>query len=156
MTLEATSSFYVPVAPVSATPVRIADIITIGVKAAALRPIQRVFRGSGWSVAHVDSLDAALRYLRSNVAAVAITETEVGDESWKDVVSQLRKLPDAPEIVVLACDRLCVNEAVGTGAYDVLRRPIEDADLLWTVATAWHDWMKQREREAGGELCSSA
>ena len=58
--------------------------------------------------------------------------------------------------MVLACDHLCVNEAVGTGAYDVLRRPIEDADLLWTVATAWHDWMKQREREAGGELCSSA
>ena len=154
--METTTSFYGPAAPVSTAPARIADIITIGVKAAALRPIQRVFRGSGWSVAHVDSLEAALRYLRSNVAAVAITENEVGDVSWKEVVSQLRRLPDAPEILVLASDQPCVNEAVGTGAYDVLQRPIEDADLLWTVATAWHDWMKQRERDTGGDLCSSA
>jgi CheY-like chemotaxis protein len=168
--LNSSSAFYVPVvepvrqtqhrAAVDAvdqhpdkdqTPAGVTDILTIGQEATVFRPIRRALGATGLAVVHTGSLDAALRYLRSNVAAVAITEAEAVNDDWRDVVSRLRMLPDAPEVVVLTSDKLPADELFRLGAFDALRRPLSHADLLWTVATAWHDWMRKRDPKPGGD-----
>ncbi len=137
-------------------PVGITDILTIGQEGAVFRPIRRALRSSGWALAHAATLESALRYLQSHVAAVAVTGSEVAGESWKNVVSRLGILPDGPEIVVLTWDELSVEDVVKNGAFDVVRCPAADADLLWTVASAWRVWMAQQEREPGSGRCSDA
>jgi DNA-binding NtrC family response regulator len=137
-------------------PVGVTDILTIGGEATVFRPIRRALRHSGWAVAHAATFESALRYLQSHVAAVAVTGSEVGGENWEVVVSRLSALPDAPEIIVLTWDELSLDDVMRGGAFDIVRCPTADADLLWTVASAWHAWMKQRERSPGGGPCSDA
>jgi hypothetical protein len=68
----------------------------------------------------------------------------------------LRELVDAPEVVVVTSDELPLPDVLECGAFDLLRRPFDDSDLLWAVATAWHAWMTRRERRPGGGPCSDA
>ena len=135
-------------------PTGIIDVLTIGEEATVFRPLQRAVRPAGWAVAHVSSVEAAIAYLQSNVAAVAVTEAEVTGRKLEDIVSSLRRLAGAPEVVILSWDRLPLQYVLRTGAFDLMRRPFDHSDLLWTVASAWHNWMTRHERRSGGGPCS--
>src|SRR5689334_7490100 len=114
------------------------DVLTIGNKTTVLRPVQRALIGSGWIVRHADTLQSAVRLLQMNSAAVAVVEA---DEEWVDILSCLRSIPNPPEVVVLTYEDLGIGDVLSLGAYDVLERPLTSADLLWSIATAWHAWM---------------
>jgi FixJ family two-component response regulator len=104
----------------------------------------------------VPGLPAALAYLHSNVAAVAVAEAELASDDWSTIVSTLRTVPDAPEIVLVTWNELPLHDVLKAGAFDLLRRPFSHYDLLWAVATAWQNWMTRRERGVGGGPCSDA
>jgi ActR/RegA family two-component response regulator len=165
--LNTNSSFHVPVvesmhaipaygryAETGQASTGISDVLAIGEDATVFRPLQRALRPVGWAVAHVGSVEAAVAYLQSKVAAVAVTEAEVTSRKWEDIVSSLRSLADAPEVVIVSWDRLPLQHVLRAGAFDAMRRPLDHSDLLWTVASAWHNWMTRHERRAGGGPCS--
>jgi ActR/RegA family two-component response regulator len=127
-------------------PTGITDVVTVGEEATVLRPVQRALRPTGWAVAHANNLEAALDYLKSNVAAVAVIEAEISGSERAATVSCLRNLTDAPEVVVLTSEELAMADVLTFGAFDLLRRPFNDSDLLWALASAWHTWMNRRER----------
>jgi DNA-binding NtrC family response regulator len=137
-------------------PAGITDVLAIGEDPTVFRLLQRALRPAGWAVAHVDSVQAAISCLQSKVAAVAVAETEVRGCKWDDVVSSLRSLPDAPEVVIVTSDRLPLQYVLRAGAFDLMRRPFEHSDLLWTVASAWHNLMTRHELRSGGGPCSDA
>ena len=75
---------------------------------------------------------------------------------WQDIVARLGSIPDAPPLVVLADDAK-LDDVVSSGGFDVLTRPLREADVVWTIATAWHHWAKRfEESENGGARCSDA
>jgi ActR/RegA family two-component response regulator len=168
--LNRNSSFHVPVvesmhatpvvpaygrsAETGQAPASIIDVLAIGEDATVFRPLQRALRPVGWAVAHVGSVEAAVAYLQSKVAAVAVTEAGVTGRKWEDIVSSLRSLADAPEVVIVSWDSLPLQHVLRAGAFDVMRRPLDHSDLLWTVASAWHNWMSRHERRSGGGPCS--
>jgi ActR/RegA family two-component response regulator len=137
-------------------PTGITDVLTIGEEATVFRPVQRTLRPTGWAVAHTENLEAAIAYLQSNVAAAAVVEAEIRGVEWERIVSCLRDLADAPEVVVVTSSELATAEVLRCGGFDLLRRPFQESDLLWAVASAWHTWMTQRESGLGGGLCSDA
>ena len=132
------------------------DVLTIGKEATAFRPVQRALRPTGRVVAHVDNLGAATAWLQSNVAAVAVIEAETSGQNWATIVSGLHELAGAPEVVVVTSNESPLADVLRCGAFDVLRRPFDDSDLQWAVASAWHTWMTRRERRSGGGPCSDA
>jgi DNA-binding NtrC family response regulator len=138
------------------TPIGITDVLTIGEEATVFRTVQRTLRPTGWAVAHADNLRAGTAWLQSNVAAVAVTEGETSGQDWATIVSCLRELADAPEVVVITSNELPLPDVLRCGAFDLLRRPFDDSDLLWAVASAWHTWITRRERRPGGGPCSDA
>lgn len=71
------------------------------------------------------------------------------DETWVDMLSSLRSLRNPPEVVVITDGALEVDNVVSMGAYDAMRRPLTSADLVWSIATAWHAWMKRFEQREG-------
>jgi DNA-binding response OmpR family regulator len=137
-------------------PTGITDVITIGEEATVFRPVQRALQPTGWAVAHASSLEEAVAYLRSNVAAVAVAEAGLLGGDWSTLVSSLRGMADAPEVVLVAWNELPLEDVLRAGAFDLVQRPFEHSDLLWAVATAWHNWMTRRERGFGGGRCSDA
>jgi ActR/RegA family two-component response regulator len=137
-------------------PAGITDVLTIGEEATVLRPVRRAIRPTCWAIAHAPDLEAALGYLRSNIAAVAVIEAEISERERTAAVSRLRNLARAPEVVVLTSQQLAMADVLRCGAFDLLRRPFDDCDLLWALASAWHTWMTGRERQSGGGPCSDA
>jgi DNA-binding NtrC family response regulator len=138
------------------TPAGITDVLTIGEEATVFRPVQRALRPTGWAVTHAENLGAAMAWLESNVAPVVVTEADLPDHDWRTAVSRLRDLADAPKVVLITWDELPLGDALSCGAFDLLRRPVDQSDLLWAVATAWHDWMTRRQQHSGGKPCSPA
>jgi ActR/RegA family two-component response regulator len=122
------------------------DVLTIGNETTVFRPVQRALIGSGWVVRHADSVRSGVGLLQTNSAAVAVVEA---DAVWVDMLSSLRSLPNPPEVVVITHSSLAVEDVLSLGAHDLLRRPLTSADLLWSIATAWHAWMKQSEEQEG-------
>ena len=94
--------------------------------------------------------------LRSTVAAVVVAEAEVASGEWTTMVSSLRSMADAPEVVLVTWNELSLHAALKAGAFDLVQRPFDHSDLLWAVATAWHNWMTRRERVFGGAACPDA
>jgi DNA-binding NtrC family response regulator len=137
-------------------PTGITDVLTIGEEATVFRRVQRALRPTGWAIAHAANLEAATAWLQSNVAAVAVIEAETSGQKWATIVSGLQKLADAPEVVVVTSNELPLPDVLRCGAFDLLRRPFDDSDLLWAVASAWHNWMTRREGRSGGGPCSDA
>jgi ActR/RegA family two-component response regulator len=137
-------------------PAGITDVLTIGGEATVFRPVQRALRPTGWAVAHVTSVETAIARLRSTVAAVAVVEAELAGGEWSTLVSSLRSIADAPEVVFVSWDEVPIQDALKAGAFDLVQRPFDYSDLLWAVATAWHNWMTRRERGFGGAPCSDA
>jgi DNA-binding NtrC family response regulator len=137
-------------------PASITDVLTIGEESTVSRPVQRALQPTGWAVAHASGLEAAITWLRSNVAAVVVAEAELDATGLTGIVSSVRCIADAPEIVLVTWNELPLQTAVEAGAFDVVQRPFVDSDLLWAVATAWHNWMTRRERAFGAGPCSDA
>jgi DNA-binding NtrC family response regulator len=155
--VESMPNLVVPVqAEAGQAPTGITDVLTIGEEGTVFRPVQRSVRRTGWAVAHANSLEAAVAYLGSNVAAVAVAEAELADNDLSTLVSCLRTTTDGPEVVLITWDKVPIRNALRAGAFDVVERPFDDSELLWAVATAWHSWMTRRERTFGGVPCSDA
>lgn len=137
-------------------PAGITDVLAIGEEATVFHPVQRALRPTGWAVAHASSLEAAIAYLRTNVAAVVIAEAELAGTDWSAIVSSVRSMADAPEVVLVTSSELPLQDALEAGAFDLVQQPFDHSDLLWAVATAWHNWMTRREGGLGGGPCSDA
>jgi FixJ family two-component response regulator len=75
-----------------------------------------------------------------------VAEAELAGGEWSTVLSALRNVEDAPEVVLVACEQVPLQDALRAGAFDLVQRPFNHSELLWSVATAWHSWMIRRER----------
>jgi DNA-binding response OmpR family regulator len=88
------------------------------------------------------TLAAALAALRKRQFEVVVCERDLPPGSWKDVLDQVTILPNPPSLIVtsrLADERLWA-EALNLGAYDVLAKPFDDAEVMRVVSGAWRAW----------------
>jgi DNA-binding response OmpR family regulator len=64
------------------------------------------------------------------------------------MLEHISRLPDAPLLIVtsrLADERLWA-EALNLGAYDVLAKPFDTAEVVRVVSLAWQHWHTRRIR----------
>lgn len=134
----------------------ITDILAIGGTPELGTYLSAVVQRFGWTVARTPGYAAAAWFLRDNRAAVAVCEESLPDGSWYHVALRLSYVPNAPALVVTGGEVLW-QEVVERGGFDALPQPLNEADVIWTVASAWHEWMKRFERtNGGGAPCSDA
>lgn len=133
------------------------DILSIGGNPTLPVYLSGLFQKFGWTVYHSPSLEEAGQFLAYNRAAVAICEEALPDAVWQDALGALNALPDAPMFVVIGSDKALLNEVLALGSFDVLTRPLREAEVIWTVASAWHQWMRRFENpDSRGTRCSDA
>jgi FixJ family two-component response regulator len=81
---------------------------------------------------------------------VVLCETDVLPGTWRDLLEQVTRVPNAPAVIVssrLADDRLWA-EALNLGAWDVLARPFVKSEVVQAVSAAWRHWWNRQERPA--------
>lgn len=80
---------------------------------------------------HVDSLQQARKRLDSEDYDVVLTEAELPDGKWLDVLHLIRESPREPEVIVTdrQADARFWSEALNLGAYDLLAQPFYQPEV---------------------------
>jgi DNA-binding NtrC family response regulator len=139
------------------SPLHVTDILTIGANHMLDRHLVGIFQRFGWRIANRPSRAAAIEFLRKNKAAVALCQELLPDGTWRDAANQFESIPDAPALIVIGQDTAILDEALASGGVDILKWPLHETEVVWTVASAWHQWMKRFEiLNKGGAQCSDA
>jgi DNA-binding NtrC family response regulator len=138
-------------------PTAVVDVLSIGANPTLAVYLSGLFRRFGWVVRRSASLEEARQFLENNRASVAICEEVLPDAVWQDALGTLNAIPEGPMFVVIGSEKTLLGEVLALGGFDVLTRPLREAEVIWTVASAWHQWMKRFEDpDSGGARCSDA
>ena len=94
---------------------------------------------SKWNLKASESLGSALPILRQERIPIVICERDLGASSWKEMLAQIAVLPDPPALIVTSrvADEYLWAEALNLGAYDVLAKPFDAAEVVRTVSMGW-------------------
>jgi DNA-binding NtrC family response regulator len=102
--------------------------------------LQQLFQQHGWNLLATRSLDSAMTLFREKAVSVVITERDLAVYNWKDVVNAIDGLREPPLLIVisrLADDNLWA-EALNLGVYyDVLAKPLVQAEVVRVLTSAW-------------------
>ena len=73
---------------------------------------------------------------------VVICQWCLPDGNWKDVLSQVAVLPDAPRLIVTSSetDDHPWVEVFNMGGFDVLTTPFDRNEAIQVVSRAWQSW----------------
>lgn len=107
-----------------------------------VQALARIFGHTAWDLSSVPTLSRALDYLNINPAPVILTDTELPDATWKDMLAACSGMPHSPYLILAASnadDRLWA-EALNLGAYDVLAKPFRSQEVFRIVGLAWRHW----------------
>lgn len=112
----------------------------------------------GWGFRSAHSARLALRVIRSKPVAVVICERDLPDGDWRDVLDDLQRLPTAPLMIVVSrlADEALWAEVLNLGGYDVLLKPFELKELMWSVTSAFRQWESQPRLRFAPRPCPPA
>jgi DNA-binding NtrC family response regulator len=104
--------------------------------------LKQVFRDTNWELREARTYHDALMILCNDRPPVVICESCLPDGNWKDILSQIAVLPDAPRLIVTSRepDESLWAEVLNMGGYDVLATPFEKDEVIRAVSHAWLSW----------------
>ena len=95
--------------------------------------------GSTWKLRVTPTVRAALAALRRSAIPLVVCGCDREPGAWRAMLAQFELLSDPPSLILTskhADDRLWV-EALNLGAYDVLAKPFDRAEVIRTISCAW-------------------
>ena len=89
-------------------------------------------------IEHASCLEEAASKLQENRFQAVLTEAELEDGTWRDVLNLARRLPRRLEVVVTHpwADASLWAEAISVGAYDLLAQPFEGMEVRRVLKSA--------------------
>ncbi|HMC62025.1 MAG TPA: response regulator [Candidatus Solibacter sp.] len=102
------------------------------------RRLSRMLHALPLAVEHVGSLQQARILLQQNVYGVILTEAELPDGTWLDVLDLSRAAPNRVEVIVTdpRADARLWAEALNLGAYDLLAQPFYEPEVCRILSNA--------------------
>lgn len=117
-------------------------LLFVGASREDSHTVTRIFRDSHWELDFVPTCEEAIGFIGRKAASVVISECNLPDGTWKDVLDGLTRSPNPPLLIVAAHaadDRLWA-EVLNLGGCDVLAKPFEAKEVVWSVSSAWNEW----------------
>lgn len=104
--------------------------------------LRHIFSHSNWRLRSVRTRGKGLELVRRDAIGVVICERDLPDGSWKDVLDEAATLPRPPLVIVASrlADGLLWAEVLNLGGYDVLLKPFDQKEVVWSVSLAWRHW----------------
>jgi DNA-binding NtrC family response regulator len=95
-----------------------------------------------WAIESRDSAPAALAALHRGSIPVVVCDRDRTPEAWKDLLAQFAFLAQPPCLIVTSrlADEHLWAEALNLGAYDVLARPFDRAEVVRSISLARFHW----------------
>jgi len=96
------------------------------------------------------SIGAAIKRLHDECPAVVISERDLPDGNWKQILYQIASHPIPPALIVTSrlADELLWAEVLNLGGFDVLAKPLDRGELLRVVGQAYRRFRNELEERA--------
>ena len=107
--------------------------------------LRGIFSQSNWKIFGVQDCREAMHFLRRNRISVVVCECELPDGDWKRLLRSLPTLDRPPLLVVTSrnADHALWAEVLNLGAYDVLSKPFDRAEVTRIISLAWLHWKEE-------------
>jgi len=118
-----------------------------------------------WTIHRASTLPGSTELLRCHPISVIMCDRDLPPHSWKDLLLEVAARPKPPLMIVtsLDADDHLWAEALNLGAYDVLLKPFDAAEVRRTLSIAVLHWQWNAEpalpllvRVAGASRAHSA
>jgi DNA-binding NtrC family response regulator len=111
-----------------------------------------IFSQSRWQPRRANSCRDALRLIRQDLHPVVVSERDLPDGNWRDVleVALVRREPPVVIVTSRLADDYLWAEVLNLGGYDVLAKPFDRNDVTRTISLAWQHWKNRREMRHRG------
>lgn len=99
-----------------------------------------------WTLEFCCDVRTAAEELRNGTVPLVLCDGDSEPQLWQDLVQQLMASHEPPFVIVtsrLADNRLWC-EALNLGAYDVLAKPFDEAEVTRVLTAAWLRWAAAR------------
>lgn len=98
-----------------------------------------------WSLQSRDSVAGTLAAVRRDPVPVILCDKDRMPEAWKELLVQFTSLSQPPCLIVTSrlADELLWAEALNLGAYDVLSRPFDRAEVVRSISLARFHWVNR-------------
>ena len=105
-----------------------------------------------WAIQARASVAATLAALRRDRIQVVLCDRDRMPEAWKELLAQFACLSEPPCLIVTShlADEHLWAEALNLGAYDVLARPFDHAEVIRSVSLARLHWQDRCSSDPPG------
>jgi DNA-binding NtrC family response regulator len=136
-------------------------VLAVGLSHGDLGSLKAIFSHSRWRLYQATSYAEAISFLDLYFIPVVISEENLPDRTWRDLLAHGPSLPNPPKLIVAShfADNRLWAEALNLGAYDVLAMPFRAAEVFHSVSLAWRrwkDWADHKDRSLCTECTTSA
>jgi len=107
--------------------------------------LQHILDHSSWRLFPAGSIIGAVEIVQQHHIPVVVTCDQLPDGTWKELLRQLHGLPEPPEVIVTTAnaDDSFWLDALWSGAYDVIPKPLSKSEVFRVVSLAWRQWHDQ-------------
>ena len=107
------------------------------------------FRQFPWRIEHAGGIREALNLIGRDAHHVIVSEKDLPDGNWKDVLEAAAVRRNAPVLIVTSrlADEHLWAEVLNLGGYDVLAQPLDRDEVRRTVSLAWQHWRNRHGME---------
>jgi DNA-binding NtrC family response regulator len=124
-------------------------ILSVGIAEGDRLCLGKIFLDSAWQLRGASGCQEALEFLDHHHVTVVLSEPELPDGTWRELLSSMAKLSVPPSLIISSrlADHLLWAEVLNLGGFDVLMTPFEAEEVLRVTSSAQRNW--GRKRDAG-------
>ncbi|MGA2738846.1 MAG: hypothetical protein ABSG65_15525 [Bryobacteraceae bacterium] len=107
--------------------------------------LRDILKYSNWRQHSARTQKEAFEFLLGNVTPVVISESELPDGNWQDVLCRLGHMECPPLLVVTSrmADERLWSEVLNQGGYNVLAKPLNAKEVFHVAGLAWMLWRRR-------------
>jgi DNA-binding NtrC family response regulator len=100
---------------------------------------------SKWKLRSSPTVESAIASVRKNQIPVLVCGCDDNPDAWKAILAELATVWHPPLLIVTSrtADERLWAEALNLGAYDVLAKPFDQAEVIRTMSMAWLHWKER-------------
>ncbi len=105
--------------------------------------------GTSWHFCPVRTPERALVTIKQQRAQIVMCDGDVWPCAWKELLADIILVLNPPPLIVTSqlADEYLWCEALNLGAFDVLMKPFDPAEVVRVLELAWQRWKNGCERE---------
>lgn len=129
-------------------PSRAVSLLAVGSAGNDLAQLGRILHKCGWRLGRARTRREASDFLDSTPVRVVISERDLAQGGWRDVLEDLMQRPEPPLLVVTArlADESLWAEVLNMGGYDVLAQPLDREEVTRVIGAAMRHFDNERQR----------